>query len=117
MFYQKSKLPTSFNSGERDPIKVNYEELPSSFLNIYINSEIRVGEFLKDPLTSYNNFLTWFQGKMDKKMEKLKSDRGREKLRIKSDEEINTITSNKENIINAFKLSKLLAEAKSVFTG
>ncbi len=48
-------------------------------------------------------------------MEKLKSDRGREKLRIKSEEETNNIKSNKENIINSFKLSKLLAEAKTIF--
>ncbi|MBT7623751.1 MAG: hypothetical protein HN595_04410 [Flavobacteriaceae bacterium] len=100
---------------QADQIKINYEGLPSSFLNIYINSEIRVGEFLNNPLKSYDNFLNWFQGKIDKKMEKLKSDRGREKLRIKSEEETNNITSNKENIINAFKLSKLLAEAKTIF--
>ena len=100
---------------QADQIKVNYEGLPSSFLNIYINSEIRVGEFLNNPLKSYDNFLNWFQSKIDKKMEKLKSDRGREKLRIKSEEETNNITSNKENIINAFKLSKLLAEAKTIF--
>jgi len=100
---------------EADSIKVNYDGLPSVFLNTYINSEIRTGQFLEDPSKSYDTFLSWLQEKLNKKGEKLKSDKGKEKHRIKSEEEINNITSNKENIINVLRLSKTLSEAKSVF--
>jgi hypothetical protein len=103
------------NIKQADALKIDYDNIPSSLLNIYINSEIKTGEFLKNPNRSFSNFISWVQNRIDKKIEKLKTDRGREKATASGQQQIDNINKNKKDILNLFIVSKLLAEAKMIF--
>jgi hypothetical protein len=98
-----------------DTLKINYDNIPSSLLNIYINSEIKKGEFLKNPNRSFANFITWVQGRIDKKVEKLKTDKGKQRATETGNQQIAMINNNKKDILNLFTVSKLLADAKMIF--
>jgi len=98
-----------------DSIKVDYDKLPSALLNIYINKEIRSNEFLNNPKQSYDKFITWVQSRIDTKVDKLKSERGKQKAIIVGQEQMAKINDAEKDILNVFNLSKLLAEAKLVF--
>ena len=84
-------------------------------LNTYINSEIRQNEFLTDPSKSFEKFKTWYQLAVDKSIEKVKRPETKEKKRQAGEEKIKEFESQKQDIINIFKISKLLSEAKSIF--
>ena len=98
-----------------DAINVDYDKLPSSLLNIYINSEIRTNQFLDNPKKSFETFKAWVQSKIDKKVDKLKSERGKQKAIATGEAQMASIEDARQDIINVFNLSKLLAEAKLVF--
>lgn len=98
-----------------DTIKVDYESLPSALLNVYINSEIRTGKFLDDPIKSFKAFRAWFQVKVDKKVDKLKSEKGKARATAAGQEQMDLFDVQQDNIINVFKVSKLLAESKNIF--
>jgi hypothetical protein len=103
------------NIKQADTLKINYDNIPSSLLNIYINSEIKKGEFLKNPNRSFANFITWVQGRIDKKVEKLKTDKGKQRATETGNQQIAMINNNKKDILNLFTVSKLLADAKMIF--
>jgi hypothetical protein len=98
-----------------DSINVDYDKLPSVLLNTYINSEIRSNQFLDNPKKSFETFKTWVQSKINKKIDKLKSERGKQKAIETGEAQIASIDEASQDIINVFNLSKLLAEAKLVF--
>ncbi len=100
---------------EADNINIDYRSIPSDLINIYINSEIRIGQFINSPAKSYEALLKWTQLRNDKMLDKLKSASGKEKALSASKNELKSITDNKQNIINAFKVTKLLANAKMIF--
>ena len=52
---------------------INYDDLPSAFLNIYINSEIKSGSFLEDAGASFEGFINWYSQRVQKKINNLKS--------------------------------------------
>ena len=84
-------------------------------LNIYLNQEIKTGQFVDDAAISFNAFQKWFQLRVDKQVAKLKSDRGKEKATLSGQEQIALFNKRKQDIINIFKVSKLLSEAKLIF--
>jgi hypothetical protein len=94
---------------------INYEELPSEFLNIYINNEIRSGQFLDNPEKSFENFKLWYQSRVEKRVDGLKTEKGRMRAFEKGEEELKLFDSKKEDIINLFTVSRLLFEAKNIF--
>ena len=98
-----------------DSIKVNYRDLPTDLLNIYLNYEIRSGEFIEDPEGSYRNFINWFDGRGEKEVEKRKSKAGKEKIKEAYIKKRSEITNKEADIINLLKLSKSLANAKRIF--
>jgi hypothetical protein len=110
----ESKLVLN-NIKQADALKVDYDNIPSSLLNIYINSEIKTGEFLKNPNRSFANFVAWIQNRINKKVDKLKTDRGKERATLAGQQQLDTINKNKKDILNLFIISKLLAEAKMIF--
>jgi len=95
--------------------KIDYEGLPSDFLNIYINNEIRKGQFLKNPEVSYQGFVNWYQSRVEKKVDSLKTEKGKMRAFNQGEEKIKQFESKKEDIINLFKVSRLLFEAKNIF--
>ena len=100
---------------QADSIKVNYNELPSALLNVYVNSEIKTNRFLENPEKSYESFVEWAQGKINKKIEKLKSVKGKERATLAGQQQRANIEFRKQDIINLFKVSKLFADAKMIF--
>lgn len=94
---------------------IDYNNLPSALLNIYINSEIKGGQFLEDPERSFDGFKNWYFERSEKKISKLKSEKGRGKAETKALQDIQLLDSKKEDILNLFQVSRLLFEAKNIF--
>ena len=94
---------------------ITYEGLPLELLNIYINSEIRAGQFLEDPELSFDGFINWYSGRLGKRVNKLKSERGRSGAAAKGQQDLELFDSRKEDILNLFRVSRLLFEAKNIF--
>ena len=98
-----------------DSINVDYTNLPLKSLNTYINSEIRQGEFLNDPIKSFTRFKEWYQLAVNKSIEKVKRPETKEKKKQAGEEKLKEFESQKQDILNLFKISKSLSEAKSIF--
>jgi len=94
---------------------INYDELPSEFLNIYINSEVRSGQFLDNPENSFENFKLWYQAKVEKRVDGLKTEKGKLRAFEQGEEKLRLFDSKKEDIMNLFTVSRLLFEAKNIF--
>ena len=108
---------------EADSINVNYDALPdeissrakTNLLNTYLNSEVRIGEFITDPNKSFERFKNWYQQAVDKSIEKVKRPETKEKKRLDGEEKLKLFNSKKDIVLNLFKVSKLLSEAKNIF--
>jgi len=100
---------------EADSIKINYDNLPSSLLNIYLNQEIQSGQFVNNPAVSFKAFQKWYEVRVDKKIAKLKSDRGIEKATLAKQAQMNQFNDRRQDILNLFIVSKLLSDAKLIF--
>jgi hypothetical protein len=97
-----------------DSLKVNYNELPDDELKIYLNKEVQSREFIRDPENSYRKFIDWYSERERKKWQNAK-----EATQIKRNEALDAtlanFESNKDDFINMFKVSSLLAQAKQIF--
>ena len=98
-----------------DSIKIDYDNLPSAELNIYLNAEIKTGQFVDNAAISFKAFQKWLEQRIDKKIAKLKSDRGIEKATLAKQQRMAVFNERKQDILNIFRVSKLLAEAKLIF--
>ena len=81
-------------------IKINYDNLPSSLLHIYLNQEIKSGQFVNNPAVSFKAFQKWYEIRVDKKIAKLKSDRGIEKATLAKQDQMSQFNDRKQDIIN-----------------
>jgi hypothetical protein len=105
---------------EADSINVNYEALPedisdrakTNLLNTYLNTEIRKGEFVTDPNKSFEMFKEWYQERIEKAVLKVKD---QEKKRKQLEDKLKSFENAKNIVLDLFKVSKLLSEAKSIF--
>ena len=105
---------------EADSINVNYDALPedisdrakTNLLNTYLNTEIRKGEFVTDPSRSFEMFKEWYQERIEKAVLKVKD---QEKKRKQLEDKLKSFESAKNIVLDLFKVSKLLSEAKSIF--
>lgn len=95
--------------------QIDYDNLPFSLLNIYINSEIKAGSFLDDPEKSFEGFNNWYSQRVQKKIDKLKSERGKESASQNAQQMLQSFTDKKNDIVSIFKVSRLLFEAKNIF--
>ena len=95
--------------------KIDYDDLPMDLLNIYINSEIKGGQFLEDPEKSFLSFKRWYSGRLEKRIDKLKSQRGKMRATEKGQEMLAAFDDKQEDILNLFRVSRLLFEAKNIF--
>jgi len=95
--------------------KIDYEGLPMDLLNIYINSEVKKGEFLENPKKSFEEFLNWYTAKLKNRINKLKTKRGIDNAKQQGKEKLKAFKSREEDILNLFKVSRRLFEAKNIF--
>jgi hypothetical protein len=99
-----------------DSIKINYEDLPSADLNVYLNNEIRTGQFVNNPKISFKAFQKWYKmTRIDKRVAKLKSEKGKAKAIAAGQEKMIMFKRRQQDITNLFEVSKLLSEAKLIF--
>ena len=112
---EERRIISLVNKADEVNEQITYEGLPLEFLNIYINSEIRGGQFLEDPESSFNGFISWYSGRLEKRINKLKSERGREGATAKGQQDLESFDSRKEDILNLFRVSRFLFEAKNIF--
>jgi hypothetical protein len=95
---------------------INYDIADSIYtgLNTYLNTEIRQGEFIKDSKVSFQQFVEWITGKLDKKIDSLKSERGKAKASDAKEEMLSAINIAKDNIVKMFNLQNLIKRGKDV---
>ena len=111
-----------------DTLKVNYDNLPLDFIKIYLNTELRrekdgipAPEFIRNPEKSYRDFIDWYSEREKKKWkspEEIKTTAQANAQQQKEDNlrlKINEFESQRDNFINLFKVSSLLAQAKQIF--
>ena len=111
-----------------DTLQVKYNDLPLEFIKIYLNTELRrqkdgvpTPEFIRDPEKSYRDFIEWYSEREQKKWkspEEIKTAAQANAQQQKEDHlqlKINEFESQRDNFINLFKVSSLLAQAKQIF--
>jgi len=99
-----------------DSIKVNYDNLPMADLNVYLNKEIKSGQFVNNPKVSFKAFQKWYKvTRIDKRVEKLKSEKGKLKAIAAGQEQMKMFQRRQQDIVNLFEVSKLLSDAKLIF--
>ena len=95
--------------------RIDYADLPLDLLNIYINSEIKSGSFLENAQDSFQGFINWFSQRLQKRINSLKSEKGRRRATDNGMRLLESFKNKKEDFIHLFKVSRLLFEAKNIF--
>jgi len=95
--------------------KVDFSSLDdyTALLKTYINSEIRAGRFLEDTAISSEEFVNWISSKFEKDIEKLKSEKGKEKKTTQMKDTLSALKKLKPSIKNAFEITKIIANLKN----
>ena len=112
---EESEVVRLVDESESINQNINYNDLPAAFLNIYINSEIKSGSFLDDAEKSFDGFINWYSLRAQKKISNLKSDRGKQRASQNAQQTLQSFNNRKEDILNIFRVSRLLFEAKNIF--
>jgi len=84
-------------------------------LNTFINTLIRQGKFIDDPDKNFEEFVQWVDSSFDKEIEKLKTEKGKQKKMESKAKNTEYLQTNKMTLVNIFFVSKLLAEIKKIF--
>jgi hypothetical protein len=84
-------------------------------LNTFINTLIRQGRFVDDPDKNFEEFVEWVSNSFDKEIEKLKTEKGKQKKIESKQKNFDYLQTNKMTLVNIFFVSKLLAEIKKIF--
>jgi hypothetical protein len=84
-------------------------------LNTFINTLIRQGKFIDDPDKNFEEFVQWVDRSFDKEIEKLKTEKGKQKKMESKAKNTEYLQTNKMTLVNIFFVSKLLAEIKKIF--
>jgi hypothetical protein len=84
-------------------------------LNTFINTLIRQGRFVDDPDKNFEEFVRWVDNSFDKEIEKLKTEKGKQKKMESKAKNTEYLQTNKMTLVNIFFISKLLAEIKKIF--
>ena len=112
---EEAKVRELVSAADQINEKIDYDNLPMDLLNIYINSEVKKGEFLENPKKSFEEFLNWYTAKLKNRINKLKTKRGIDNAKQQGKEKLKAFKSREEDILNLFKVSRRLFEAKNIF--
>jgi len=97
---------------------VDWIKFPGTFyilVNTFINSLIRDGKFVTDPKKTYDEFIIWYSNRLDKEIEKLKSEAGKLKKVEAKNKTIEFFNTNKQSILNIFFVTQKIEEIKKIF--
>ena len=111
-------VTSSINSANQALSNIDFDaasEKMLSNINTYINTEIRGGEFLGDSAVSFQKFVEWFTGRIDKQISTLKSDAGIARATKAKDTLLSLVEAAKEDILNIFEFQKAIKQAKDIF--
>jgi len=115
---EKTTVSEGLNSIQKIAVITDWVGLPNNFYtlaNTYINTLIRQGKFVEDPEETFNGFIEWYNGRVDKEIEKLKSEAGKQKKIEGKNKFIKFFNTNKMSIVNIFNLTKKIADIKKIF--
>ena len=115
---EKRAVSEGLNSIQKIAGITDWVGLPGNFYtlaNTYINTLIRQGKFVEDPEETFNGFIEWYNSRMDKEIEKLKSEAGKQKKIEGKNKAIKFFNTNKMSIVNIFNLTKKIADIKKIF--
>jgi len=111
-------VTSSINSANQALSNIDFNAASEKMLaniNTYINTEIRGGEFLGDGAVSFQKFVEWFTGRIDKQISTLKSDAGIARSTKAKDTLLSLVEDAKEDILNIFEFQKAVKQAKDIF--
>ena len=116
---EETNLVTSYiNSANQALSNIDFDAASEKMLaniNTYINTEIRGGEFLGDGAVSFQKFVEWFTGRIDKQISTLKSDAGIARSTKAKDTLLSLVEAAREDILNIFEFQKAVKQAKDIF--
>jgi len=116
---EETNLVTSYiNSANQALSNIDFDAASEKMLaniNTYINTEIRGGEFLGDNAVSFQKFVEWFTGRVDKQISTLKSDAGIARATKAKATLLSLVEVAKEDILNIFEFQKTVKQAKDIF--
>ena len=115
---EKRTVVETLNSISKIEGITDWTALPNTFYilaNTYINTLIRQGKFVEDPEETFNSFIEWYNSRIDKDIEKLKTEAGKQKKTEDKNKAIEYFNTNKMSVINIFNLTKKLADLKKLF--
>ena len=115
---EKRAASEGLNSIQKIAGITDWVGLPNNFYtlaNTYINTLIRQGKFVEDPEETFNGFIEWYNSRIDKEIEKLKSEAGKQKKIESKNKAIKFFNTNKMSIVNIFNLTKKIADIKKIF--
>ena len=116
---EETNLVTSYiNSANQALSNIDFDVASEKMLaniNTYINTEIRGGEFLGDSAVSFQKFVEWFTGRVDKQISTLKSDAGIARATKAKATLLSLVEAAKEDILNIFEFQKTIKQAKDIF--
>ena len=95
--------------------KIDFDSLGpyTDTLKSYINLEVRGGEFLEDTNISADKFITYIANRHKKQADKLKTEKGKEKVHAKMKEAVRTLKALKPSVKKALDITKILASLKN----
>ena len=105
---KKARIMKLVDKIDFDSLKAYTAELKS-----YINLEVRGGEFLEDTNISADKFVTYIANRYKKRADKLKTEKGKEKVRVKMTETVRTLKALKPSVKKALDVTKILANLKN----
>ena len=115
---ETSVVKELINSGVTLIDEINFEGIDDNIysgLNTYINTEIRRGEFLKDVDVSMQQFIEWVSGRLDRKIENLKSEAGKKRATDAKEKMIGLIEAAKGDLVKILKLQTFIKQGKDIF--
>ena len=98
--------------------EINFDGIDNEIykgLNTYINTEIRQGDFLKDIDVSFQQFVEWVEGRLDRRIDSLKSEAGKAKAIQAKEQILGLVESAKQDILKLLSLQVLIKQGKDIF--
>ena len=86
--------------------------LAGASLKTYNNSKVRVGEIIKNPKQHAQGYLKWVEMSIQKQIDKVKSDKGKEKYIKIQKEYLREFGKHTNNLTNILTFQNLLVDAK-----
>ncbi len=115
---ESKKLETLLRSIESLGNKVKWQQIEEKtfeHLNTFINSLIREGVFVNDPVEDFEKFVQWCYDKGQKEIAKMKTEKGKIKKQEALDVSLTNLEKARLPITNLIKLTAKLEQAKSMF--